>query len=157
MVSFLHFVILSIYVLQLFKARQVHTGIWQMEENSQSHRDVWHVFILGWGDPHQCKPCVVPQGVLTPLYIKCKQSLQDPHRLYNREWFCAVEPILKVIWILLSHSFPDIWVSEPDWLHFPYSMVWDMDPSYLFINDLWWSQQHFVFAYFCKVNTQRIY
>ena len=37
--------------------------------------------------------------------------------------------MFKVIWTLLSHSCPDIWVSEPDWLHFPYnpSQLVDID------------------------------
>ena len=39
-------------VLQLVKARHVHIGFVQTEENSWSHQDVWHAFILGWGESH---------------------------------------------------------------------------------------------------------
>ena len=78
---------------------------------------------LFWGGAiHAChKPHVAPWEVPTPLDTKDTQSQQGAKILYNRTWFCTCGPNFKVVWIPLSHSCPDIWVREPDWLHFPYS------------------------------------
>ena len=43
-------------ILQPFRARQIHTGFRQRKVNLRSPQDVWHVFILAWGDPHSHKP-----------------------------------------------------------------------------------------------------
>ena len=78
---------------------------------------------LFWGGAiHAChKPHVAPWEVPTPLDTKDTQSQQGAKILYNRTWFCTCGPNFNVVWIPLSHSCPDIWVREPDWLHFPYS------------------------------------
>ena len=74
-----------------------------------------------------CKPRVEPQKVPSPVYAKCTQSWLganiDYHWLYNRPWFCACGPLSTVTETLLSLSSPDIWVRDPDWLHFPYIQI----------------------------------
>ena len=66
-----------------------------MEEYIRNHWDVWHAFILGWGDPRCRKPRVPPREVLTPLHAKCTQSLQGANtdlQFYNRASLYAPGP-----------------------------------------------------------------
>ena len=95
--------------------------------------DVWHAFILRWGDPRMlpaashtmCRTACCTMGKSwLPYILSAHKAGRVPiltFRLYNRASFYACGPLLKATWLLPSHSHLDIQVREPDWLHFPYT------------------------------------
>ena len=101
----------------------------QMEEYSQSHRDVWHAFSQGWASPAHCKLCApaclcvthcmspaplcgschgTQWGAPTCLSNRDKQSQQKTKKLYNITWFCACEPT-SCYGNHLSDPVPKLW------------------------------------------------
>ena len=95
------------------------------KENSQNCWDVWHAFILGWGDPGMSQAtCQTIGKSWLPYRSACRVPIQT-FRLFNTASFYACRPLLKLIWTLLSYVCLDIRLRAPDWLHFPYSQDWE--------------------------------
>ena len=83
----------------------------QMEEYSQSHWDVWHVFIHGWAIHAHCRLCCSPaclcvshcvspvplsgtqHGAPTPLNTRDKHSWQSANRCYATEPTTHASPL----------------------------------------------------------------
>ena len=52
-------------VLQPVRARQVHSGFWEMEENVRSCGNETHAFVQGWAVHAHCNPHVAKWEALT--------------------------------------------------------------------------------------------
>ena len=130
-------VLLFVCVLQPLKARQLHTGFRQMEENTWSCRDVWHTFYSEVGQSTHAANHKLHRGKSQlPYTLNAHKANRVPiltfsahkagkvpiltFRLYNRASFYACGPLFKAIWTLITYIYLDIWVREPNWLHCPY-------------------------------------